>query len=39
MPLHINLYRLSASNSKPAIEVNIQNTGIAPMYADWAAIG
>lgn len=32
---HINQYRLSATNGKPAIEVNVQNTGIAPMYADW----
>ena len=28
-------YRLSALNGKPAIEVNIQNKGIAPMYANW----
>lgn len=32
---HINEYYLSAANSKPAIEVNIQNVGLAPMYADW----
>ncbi len=32
---HINQYRLSAANGKPTIEVNIQNKGIAPMYANW----
>ena len=32
---HINEYRLSASNAKPAIEINVQNTGLAPIYADW----
>lgn len=32
---HINEFKLSASNSNPAIEVNIQNKGIAPMYANW----
>ncbi|MEO0472742.1 MAG: Ig-like domain-containing protein [Bacteroidota bacterium] len=32
---YVNEYRLSASNAKPAIEVNIQNKGLAPMYAEW----
>ena len=32
---HIDKYRLSALSGKPAIEVNVQNIGLAPMYADW----
>ncbi len=32
---HVNEYRLSAEDGKPAVEVNIQNKGIAPMYANW----
>lgn len=32
---YISEYKLTASASKPTIEVMIQNKGIAPMYADW----
>ncbi len=32
---HIDQYRLSASGGKPTIEINLQNKGIAPMYANW----
>lgn len=32
---YTNEYRLSATNQKPTIEVNIQNRGLAPMYANW----
>jgi Carbohydrate binding module (family 6)/Secretion system C-terminal sorting domain/Bacterial Ig-like domain (group 2)/Domain of unknown function (DUF4832) len=32
---HIDKYRLASSNGKPAIEINLQNKGIAPMYANW----
>ncbi len=31
----VEKYRLSASNGFPVIEANIQNTGVAPMYANW----
>lgn len=33
--LYIDQYRLSASNGFPVIEVNIQNKGVAPLYANW----
>lgn len=32
---YLDQYRLSASGGKPAVEVNLQNTGLAPMYANW----
>ncbi len=32
---HVDEYRLTALNREPAIEVNIKNIGIAPMYANW----
>lgn len=32
---YVDQFHVSASNGFPAVEVNIQNTGIAPMYADW----
>lgn len=32
---HVNEVRLTAANALPSIEVNIQNKGLAPMYADW----
>ncbi len=32
---YIDKYRLSSSNGNPAIEVNIQNKGLTPMYANW----
>jgi|GEM_PF-3114893 len=31
----INEYRISVENNNPAIEVNILNKGLAPMYSDW----
>lgn len=31
----LNKYQLSASEGKPAVEVMIQNKGVAPMYANW----
>ena len=34
---HVNEYRLTAENSKPVLEVNIHNKGLAPMYANWDA--
>jgi hypothetical protein len=33
--LHIDKFRLSAANGKPTVELNIQNKGIAPLYANW----
>jgi Carbohydrate binding module (family 6)/Bacterial Ig-like domain (group 2) len=33
--LYVNQSRLSSQNGKPAIEVNILNKGIAPLYANW----
>ncbi len=33
--LYVNQTRLSAQNGKPAIEINIENKGIAPLYANW----
>jgi len=33
--LYVNEFNLSASGGNPAVEVNIQNTGVAPMYANW----
>ncbi|MFK8058370.1 MAG: carbohydrate-binding protein [Saprospiraceae bacterium] len=33
--LHIDKYRLTAEAGLPAIEVNIQNKGLAPLYANW----
>ena len=32
---HVSEYRITAENNKPAIEVNIINNGIAPMYDNW----
>lgn len=32
---YVNEFNVSAANGNPAVEVNIQNTGIAPMYANW----
>ncbi|MEO0468147.1 MAG: hypothetical protein AAF206_00900, partial [Bacteroidota bacterium] len=32
---HLDRYRLSASNGAPAVEVNLQNKGLTPMYANW----
>ncbi|SHH40728.1 carbohydrate-binding protein [Winogradskyella jejuensis] len=32
---HVNEYNLSASDGNTAIEMNIKNTGVAPMYANW----
>jgi hypothetical protein len=32
---HINKYRLSAGRGVPIVEVNIQNKGLAPIYANW----
>lgn len=32
---YLDKYRLSSSNGNPGIEVNIQNTGLTPMYANW----
>ncbi|MFK8162576.1 MAG: carbohydrate-binding protein [Lewinella sp.] len=32
---HVDEYRLTAAGSKPTIEVNVLNTGLAPMYANW----
>jgi Carbohydrate binding module (family 6)/Bacterial Ig-like domain (group 2) len=33
--LYVNKSRLTASGGKPFIEVNIENKGIAPLYANW----
>ncbi|MFN0081473.1 MAG: carbohydrate-binding protein [Ferruginibacter sp.] len=33
--LYVDKYRVSATNGKPIIEVNVQNKGIAPLYANW----
>lgn len=32
---YLNQYNLSSLNGNPVIEVNIQNKGLAPMYANW----
>ncbi|MFT5890338.1 MAG: hypothetical protein ACI9Y7_000428 [Dokdonia sp.] len=32
---YVNEFNVSAFDTNPAVEVNIQNTGIAPMYANW----
>jgi hypothetical protein len=33
--LHVDKYRVSANNGKPTVELNFQNKGIAPLYANW----
>lgn len=32
---HVSQSRFSAANGNPAVEVTIQNKGLAPMYANW----
>lgn len=32
---YIDKCRIAAANGKPAIEINLQNKGIAPMYGNW----
>lgn len=32
---HVDQYRLSAKDGLPIVEVNIQNKGVSPMYANW----
>lgn len=32
---YLNKYKLSAQNGKPRVEINIENRGIAPLYANW----